>query len=147
MPLSVVRAAKDLKQAALKRAKQEEDQNLAFDSVWCVFDVDNHPKLDEAKLMAGANDIDLAISNPCFELWLLLHFRDNPGALDRVTLRAMLKKFDVGYDKHVSHASYVEEYENAVIRAKRMDDVAEACGNPGCNPSTAVYKLTGTIRE
>ena len=29
--------------------------------------------------MARDNGILLAISNPCIEFWLLLHFRDNPG--------------------------------------------------------------------
>ena len=31
---------------------------------------------------AGANGIRLAISNPCFELWLILHFQDHTAWLD-----------------------------------------------------------------
>jgi hypothetical protein len=47
------------------------------DEVWCVFDVDEHPKLAEARDQANANGIQLAVSNPCFELWLLLHFQEH----------------------------------------------------------------------
>ena len=97
--------------------------------------------------MANKNHIELAISNPCFELWLLLHFRDNPGAIDRADLRSMLKQFDPDYDKHVSHSNYTEEYDHAFIRAKRMEELAVARGEVGGNPSTAVYKLTSAIRD
>ncbi len=36
----------------------------------------NHPKLLDAVELAQARNIRLAISNPCFELWLILHHRD-----------------------------------------------------------------------
>ncbi len=101
VPLTVVRKAKELKEAAVRHSKRERDENIKFDSVWCVYDIDNHPHHHEAREMAIANDSNLAISNPCFELWLLLHFRDNPGAIDRADLRSMLKQFDPDYDKHV----------------------------------------------
>jgi hypothetical protein len=147
VPLTVVRKAKELKDAVARRAKQERDENIAFDSVWCVYDIDNHPHHHEAREMAIANDINLAISNPCFELWLLLHFRDNPGAIDTADLRSMLKQFDPDYDKHVSHSNYIEQYDNAFVRAKRMEETAVARGEAGGNPSTAVYKLTAAIRD
>ena len=55
--------------------------------------MDDHPNIPEAKQMAKANDINLAISNPSFELWLLLHFRSGPGAKHRDEIVKMLKKF------------------------------------------------------
>jgi hypothetical protein len=146
VPLSVVRAAKTLKDQASKRARRERDDNLAYDSVWCVYDMDDHPHHHEAREMAGANSINLAISNPCFELWLLLHFRDDPGAVDRVRLRAMLKERDPDYDKHITHPDYLHAYETASLRAKRMDEGACSRGDSGCNPSTTVYKLTREIK-
>jgi hypothetical protein len=56
-----------------KAAKNREDR---FDSVWVVFDAEERP--DEAMLRAlrqkaGQHEIRLAWSNPCFEIWLLLH--------------------------------------------------------------------------
>lgn len=146
VPLSVVRVAKEFKEIAIVHSRREPDENLAFDSVWCVYDVDDHPHHHEAREMAVANQIELAISNPCFELWLLLHFRDNPGAQDRNALRSLLKQFDPNYDKHVSHPNYTTEFENASLRAKRMDASAENRCDVGTNPSTSVYKLTQMIR-
>lgn len=56
------------------------------DRVWCIFDADINynnnnsvqSKIDEierAKGIANNNKIRLGISNPCFELWYLLHFK------------------------------------------------------------------------
>lgn len=146
VPKTLVGIAKELKNRALIRATREGDDNLAFDSVWCIYDVDDHPHLHEAREMAVANGIELAISNPCFELWLLLHFRDSPGMQQRDTLGTMLKQYDPDYDKHVVYAMFSAGYEEAVARARRMDQFAEECGDAGCNPTTGVYRLTTLIR-
>ena len=69
-PFTLVQLALRLKQEAARRARAESDENLHFDEVWCVYDVDDHPKLNDARQLAEANHIQLAISNPCFELWL-----------------------------------------------------------------------------
>jgi hypothetical protein len=46
------------------------------DEVWCVVDTD---EFDIAKAVRVADKLKvrLAVSNPCFELWLLLHFDDH----------------------------------------------------------------------
>ena len=146
VPKTLVGIAKDLKNDALKQAKEQGDDNLAFDAVWCVHDVDDHPHLHEAREMADANGVELAISNPSFELWLLLHFRDSPGMQHRDTLGPMIKQFDPDYDKHVIYAKYSAGYEDAVKRATRLDQAAEERNEAGCNPTTGVYKLTSLIR-
>jgi hypothetical protein len=48
----------------------------AYDEYWCVFDVDVHPRVAEALELAFSRDIFVALSNPCIELWLILHFRN-----------------------------------------------------------------------
>jgi RloB-like protein len=79
VPKTLVEIAKEHQKKAEADARREGDDNLAYDSVWCVFDRDDHPHVPDAQQMARDNDIQLSISNPCFELWLLLHFRDDPG--------------------------------------------------------------------
>ena len=111
VPLTVVRAAKVRKEKAISDAKSNEDEFLKYQSVWCVFDVDNHPNIPEARIMAADHGIELAISNPCFELWLLLHHRDCPGELHRHTAQTMLKDHVAGYDKHVNFDDYREGYQ------------------------------------
>ena len=48
------------------------------DELWVMIDVDrwNKSTLQEIAKEARQKGYRLAISNPCFELWLLLHFRD-----------------------------------------------------------------------
>jgi hypothetical protein len=146
VPWTRVRVAKRYKREAEKHAARAGDENLAFDSVWCVFDIDDHPRVADAKQMARDNGIDMAISNPCVELWLLLHFRDNPGMQDRATMREILTKHVPEYDKHVDYATYLAGYAQAVKRAEQLDKLAENTSKPGHNPTTGVYRLTELIR-
>ena len=46
------------------------------DSVWAMFDRDDHPKFEEAKRKARDNKVCLAVSNPCFEIWGIYHYED-----------------------------------------------------------------------
>jgi hypothetical protein len=146
VPKTLVKIAKQYKEEAEAGAAREKDDNVAYDSVWCVFDIDDHPAVGEAKKMARDNGIDLAISNPCIELWLLLHFSDNPGMQDRVTIKKRLKKHVPGYDKHVDYAMYEPGYSQAVTRAGKMDQDAKKAREPHRNPTTGVYELTELIR-
>jgi hypothetical protein len=66
-PLEVVMTAIKLRQLT------EDD----YDEVWAVFDVDEFDVKDAIGL-AARNGIRTAVSNPCFELWLLLHFQCRP---------------------------------------------------------------------
>jgi RloB-like protein len=145
-PKTLVEIAKRMKREAEIEADREGDQNLAYDAVWCVFDVDTHPHIADAQQMARHNGIRLAISNPCFELWLLLHFRDNPGMQDVNGVLSALSKFVHGYDKHIRYDSYVGGYREAVSRARQMAESAAKDGDPGRNPTTGVYELTELIR-
>lgn len=118
-----------------------------YSSVWCVFDVDNHPNLAYAKQKARDNGIDLAISNPCFELWLLIHFTDPSGSHDRKEITRRLKVHLPGYDKGVEYETLKPGHANAVKRARRLDKQALKCGTPDCNPTTGVYRLVEAIRQ
>jgi hypothetical protein len=147
IPKSVVEEARDRMRSAREAADRHDDDNLAFDQVWAVFDVDDHPAIGEAKQTARDNGIFLAISNPCIELWLLLHFRDNPGMQHREQMRVMLKDdFVAGYDKHVNYSIFRDGYLEAVKRAARMQNAADAAGEGNRNPTTGFFQLTEAIR-
>jgi hypothetical protein len=147
VPKTIVESAKERKKAAEKRARREGDDNLSYDQVWCVFDIDQHPNVPDAKQMARDNGIELAISNPCIELWLWLHFADQPGMQHRHTLQRMMKQHVPKYDKHVDYLDYADGYNTAVQRASRLDADAEADGDAGRNPTTGVWRLTESIRS
>jgi hypothetical protein len=146
VPRTVVEIARDRKKDAEHAARREKDDNLVYESVWAVFDIDDHPNIGEAKEMARDNNIHLAISNPCVELWLLLHFQDNPGMQDRARIKKLLSTHVLNYDKHVNYAAYSAGYSEAVNRSKQMDEAALEATEPGRNPTTGVYQLTEIIR-
>ena len=146
VPLTLVKRAKELKRAAEEDARRERDENLLYEQVWCVFDFDEHPNIPQARQLARDNGLRLAMSNPCFELWLLLHLRDNPGAQHRHHLQDMLAELMPGVPpKHIDFALLVEGYEQAVLRAKYLEDDAVAADEAGRNPTTEVFHLTDSI--
>lgn len=147
VPRTLVEIAKNRKNEAEAEAHRERDENIAYDSVWCVFDIDEHANVPNVREMARDNNIQLAVSNPCFELWLLLHFRDSPGMQHHEKIQTMLAVHIPGYNKHVDYATYSVGYLEAATHAKRLDDSAELDGEAGRNPTTGVYKLTELIRS
>jgi hypothetical protein len=108
-------------------------------------DEHDHSRFNDARQRAHARGIELAVSNPCFELWLLLHFRESPGARHRHHLQHLLAGFLPKYDKHLDFATLQGGVHDATLRAARLDRDAEEEGEPGRNPTTGVYRLTTSI--
>jgi hypothetical protein len=146
-PKALVEAAAALRDDAAQRARREADDNLAYDEVWCVFDVDEHARLVEGQRLAAARDIRIAVSNPCFELWLLLHFGEQTSHLTPKRAATLLQKHLRTYEKHVRFEDFGPGYELAVRRAKSLDVHHARVGSQGGNPSTGVYRLTERIRQ
>ena len=146
-PKPLVDYAVDLKEEAETKARREKDDNLKYDEVWCVFDVDAHERLPDAKQKANANQIRLAISNPCFELWLLLHFQHQRAHIERDRAQSACRDRMPGYDKEVPFDRVFPHYQSAVQRAVELDHWQETRGCAGENPSTGVHRLTERIME
>jgi len=90
------------------------------DQVWCVFDVDDRDdkEIHKTRCLAQAK-INLAISNPCFELWYLLHFEGSSGHLDQTQARRKLEKYIPGYQKNRSVMADIQALlTNAIENAK-----------------------------
>ena len=68
------------------------------DEVWAVFDRDEHPQFEEAVRLCEQNGVKVGRSNPCFEVWLILHLRDWDKPDGRVgvqeTLKGLLPEYD-----------------------------------------------------
>lgn len=148
VPVTLVNRAKELKRAAEDDASRERDANLGFDEVWCVFDVDEHPHIPDARQMATANGLRLAMSNPCFELWLLLHFRDSPGLQHRHEIQRLLATEMPGVKpKHIEFARLIPGYEEAHRRATRLERERSSKMNDTSEPFTEVVQLIDSIDE
>ena len=143
--LRLVPRAKEVFTTIQATAAIEENTDLIPDKVWCVFDKDDKTDIGEALIMAAANNFSVAFSNPNFEVWLLMHFDNPPGAQHREQIRKLLCKHVPGYKKHVDFEDYVAGYQNVVQRAvaieKRPDDEEQWQRNP----SSGVFHLTREI--
>jgi hypothetical protein len=145
-PKNLVEVAKKFNSAAVQDAWRSGDDNLRFDEVWCVFDRDDHERFNTACQMARDNLFKLAVSNPSFELWLLLHFQDNPGAQHRDRIEQMLRGKIHDYDKAVDFKMFNAGLNDAGARAKRIGDHAREDGeNLYANPSTSVFLLVASM--
>jgi len=147
-PKYLVEKAKELAREARRKAKT--DPLEAYDEVWVVCDVDDHARLPDARQMARDNGIRMVVSNPCIELWFLLHFRDSPGARHRHDVQTMLEnkcRADglKSTGKHVDAEELEPKYAEAMTRAQRMRDDAIEMDEEGRNPSTDIFFLTESI--
>jgi hypothetical protein len=145
-PLRLVKTAEALRSAAERQARRLRDDNLRYDEVWCIFDVDEHPRLEEALALAGRLAIRIAVSNPCFELWPLLHFVDQRAYVSGTTLRNALQNHMPGYDKSLSCEQLRGRYPVARSRAQALREQHIRHGrSPMWNPATDVWVLVEAL--
>jgi hypothetical protein len=147
-PLTIVRTALNH-----KRERERERTWTKKDSAWAVFDGDEH-KLENlvnwnnAIQLAERNEIRLAISNPCFEFWYLLHFRDHSGNLSRIDASRLLRQYIAQYEKAdvLWPVPLQPLTTQAINRAKQL--AARASANelePHTNPCTGVCDLVESL--
>jgi hypothetical protein len=126
------------------------DEEAEIDEFWCVFDVEwprNHPGLEEAIRQARANGINLAVSNPCFELWLILHFRAHAAWLDNNQARRLRRQLDGSSDKGLDAAKYMCLTVDAARRAAELDKLhrQDRTAFPHDNPSSGMHRLLAAV--
>ena len=152
--LLVSRAVKDAREDA--KAIRRGDGHGTSDQYWCVFDVEaptSHPNLADAMTAAGKGGVHTAVSNPCFELWLILHRKDQDAWLstDEATqVRRACDSASTG-DKHIAAKEYVspDAIGHACQRAKQLRQRHEGDGTrfPDDNPSSTVDLLIVALDE
>ena len=139
-PMTVVRA---LVQA---KAKNRKDKAAAkIDSFWAVVDTEiARENLPEAISLANKNKINMAISHPSFEYWLLLHFERSAKAYaSEKELERDLKHAFPAYEKALSNAAGVVELygvalENIEALRKQRSEM---------NPDLACTNFDELVRE
>ena len=112
-----------------------------YDEAWAVCDVDEFD-VKSAIASATANDVRLALSAPCFEVWLILHLSERcPGFNDAAQAGSHLKKLLRTWDKKsLRFEDFRAGVEGAATRAGRLGDP------PDANPSSAVWRLVKSLR-
>ncbi len=153
-PLNVVEYAELLFNEG-NRAKQIIPR--AFDLLFAVFDRDEHATyfqaLTRTKALDGRlkNDLGESVSFkaiasvPCFELWLLLHFKDVYAPIHRNQVYSILSRYLPGYEKGqgghwVATKSWLND---AMQRAQALEKTTTA--ENGSYPYTEMHQLVSQL--
>lgn len=120
------------------------------DSVWAMFDRDEHSRFEEAKNKAKNKGVHLAVSNPCFEIWGIYHYQDWQSEIERHPCQKKLEKLCSGYSRKSGKTFANEDiiknkYRDAIENAENSLNSREEEGDPEGNPSTSVHCLIKTI--
>lgn len=138
-----------------KYQKKEIDFNTEKDSIWCAFDSDLNKRLDELCRGALRDGINIAMSNPCIELWFLLHFKEIYAPLECKTANQKLEMFMFKYKKG---SLKIEEFKNmnknlnlAIKRAKKLNQKHKKSKHPiyskMSNPASQIFQLVEEIKK
>ncbi|MBC7783381.1 MAG: RloB domain-containing protein, partial [Burkholderiales bacterium] len=135
---------------AVRRIRARRRSVLAkYDEVWCVIDVEAHgknPNLTHAIEQARQAEIQVALSNPCFEVWILWHFSPKCSPfLNCASVVHFLRKAYPKYSK--AHDCFADLYPNTLTActiAERQNSLFN--GKTG-NPTSAVYKIVKLLHE
>ena len=149
-PKSVFEKAKQL-------YKEEKNKGDSYDKVYCVFDKDEHVNFEEICYSINKkrpSDTFFCITSiPCFEYWLLLHYKDtsapffktqNKSASDKVIEE--LKKYDKSYKKKNTgiFLETIDMLDEAIERAER---IYKQQHDEHPNPSTKVHELVDVLKN
>ncbi len=147
----------------VKRLLQEAKREYNFkksDEFWLIIDRDhwetihNHSFDNLVNDCKAENNFYLAMSNPCFEIWLLLHLKDSTEWTEEQKIAILENRknsntknhIDIvlgdlqgkGYNKRPDPAIYNPLTLTAIDRAKKLDNLNE---NYPTQIGTHVYKL------
>ncbi len=139
-----------LVEAAAKARARSSGENGEIDEVWCVFDVEwpqNHPNLRRALARARESGVGVAVSNPCFELWLALHFEDQTAWLDTAAATRLRRILDDTTGKDLDGETYMPRRADAARRARALDERHSRNGTefPRDNPSSGMHRFLDAI--
>jgi hypothetical protein len=110
----------------LERAEAavKKEQLKKTDETWLVIDIDQWPLDQLEEVFAGCqfSGFSLAVSNPKFEYWLLLHFEDGGAVESSRACSEKLRHYLPDYDKGnlAAHKLY-SKIPDAIRRAKEKD--------------------------
>ena len=153
VPLTIAQAAVQFarEEGLLRGSRRRRFSFEEKDEVWAVFDRDEHDKYCEAVNLCEQHGIGVARSNPCFELWLILHETDFNRPDDRHAVQKKLEQLRPEYDRKGKKILNCDEIVSRVMeaekRAEKLLTLRTEEDNPHGCPSTTVGKLTMAIRN
>ena len=141
VPMTIAeRAAEEAQTRRRRRGKRDSFEE--GDQIWAVFDRDAHPRFEEAVRLCEQHGVEVARSDPCFELWLILHERDYDRPCDRHEAQREFERLRPEYDCDALVRRVEQAERRAEAQLRRREQECTPCGNP----STTVFRLTRAIR-
>jgi hypothetical protein len=125
-----------------KYIKRCKDEYVATknDKTFVIFDLDVDGILER---LSKLKDTILLVSNPCIEVWFLLHvedFKSEISSADCVKrLSTHFKKYKKGALQEDEKAVFISHLDNAITRAEALPEYG--------NPSSCIYKLIKEIQS
>lgn len=149
VPLTIANTACGFSKSIMQRKRKSSFEQQ--DRIWAVFDRDEHPHVEQAIEHCRQSNVGVAFSDPCFEIWLLLHHIDYDSPDDRHHIQKALEKKCPEYDrkrsKTVNYSDFVPRVEDAEKRAEVQLKRRKCEGDPPRRPYTTVYLLTRELRS
>ncbi len=139
-------------------AKKEKKKN-DYDKVYCVIDRDKHHTFNKSLDEAKRNKIEMIISIPCFEYWLLLHFEyaDSPFvAAQGSDCDLVSKKLEKHISTYKKNAEEMKKYFNdllkenldaAIKNAERREKESAGELLENRNPHTEIHNLIKYLKN
>ena len=147
-PINVVDCAISEKE----KAETTSTISKGYDHIFCVIDKDTHDTLDRAIEKTNSNGLKIILSNPCFEYWYILHFKNTSKAYNssKAVVSELKKKHHKGYTKGSDGIFDIiyDDTDKAIANSKHVlksqwqgeEDLRN------CNPSTHVHVVVECIR-
>ena len=139
-PIQVIpkKGKSNISEEYIERSKNEYVRTEQ-DKVFLMYDLDVDGILEQLQKIPNA---ELLVSNPCVELWFLLHYQEQKSEISSDKCIKKLQKFSNEYKKGIlseeEKTFLAEKKDLAIERAKNMIGYQ--------NPSSTVYKLLEKLK-
>ncbi|MCA3418332.1 MAG: RloB domain-containing protein [Roseomonas sp.] len=151
-PSKVVQAAQEFaRRSRTSSGRRPVDSLEVGDEIWVMFDRDDHDLFEQTKRSCESQKLFYIYCNPCFELWLVLHFQDCEGPTNSFQAQEMTKNLVKGYDpktrKTGDFDAMMPRLPAAENRAKRQRLNRQQEDRKDGNPSTNFYEFTSKFEK
>lgn len=143
----------------VEKACSLRSKSSVYCDTWIVFDRDLVPNFDKIIKDAESNEIHVAWSNPCIEMWFFAYFKKTPNFSDSTTCirkfknlcRSKMNKYEYHkedkaiYNKLIQYGDEVQAISYAKTRYKSLQNISRKCSE--MVGGTTLYQLVEDIKS
>lgn len=143
----------------VEKACSLRSKSSVYCDTWIVFDRDLVPNFDKIIKDAESNEIHVAWSNPCIEMWFLAYFNKTPHIPDSTTCirefkndcYSKMNKYEYHkddkaiYNKLIQYGDEIQAIRCAKSRHKSLQNISRKCSE--MVGGTTLYQLVEDIKS